>query len=293
MFRAGHWHSTVSLRWDIGTIAKRLAEVSPDVIWGHMLLWPPDGRLVNTQTGQSKLVDLLCLCADWRKRGARVLLHDGDARDETRFPTDVSPAVDLALCNHTADRSAWKIPQLRWPYFAFDQARIADPVEEFRCDLAFAGRLDDSPLYAERTRLVRALKAKLGDRMKVFPTPEMTHTLFRTPELAASAGAILGYGRPGRNGWLDVRTFQYPGAGGVLLSDDVDGYLEPGYHYVAYESGSVDSVMKALEEALEIGRLDRLVMSWGLRRRAFDDVQQSHSATARVREALAAVGLAL
>ena len=283
MTMTGHWHSTVNVRWDINVIAKRLREMSPDVIWGHMLLWAPGGGASSNKTS-----DLLELCERWRtKRGTKVLLHDGDARDETRYPFDISSAVDLALCNHTADRSVWKVPQLRWPYFAFYQREIAAPVPEYTCDLVFAGRLDSGGIYRERTMLIHELMICLGDRMKVFRGGD-EHTLFRTPELAASAGAVLGYGRPGRNGWLDVRVFQYPGAGGILLHDDVGGFLEPGVHYYRYDSGDCESVINALECALlEESRVVEM------RRAAFDYVQQHHSATARVRQALAAVGLEL
>ena len=130
MTMAGHWHSTVNIRQDIGTIAKRVREVQPDVIWGHMLLWAPGSE------GGTKTVDLLCLCEEWKaKRGTKVLLHDGDARLDTRFPCDISPAVDLALCNHTAPRPQWCIPTLRWPYFCFYQPTLAEAVDEYRCDL--------------------------------------------------------------------------------------------------------------------------------------------------------------
>jgi hypothetical protein len=281
MTRAGHWHTTVNIRADLETIERRVVQMRPDVIWGHMLLWAP---------GPNKTVELLCRLEDWRRAwGAKVLVHDGDARTDTRFPTDISPAVDLALCNHTADRSAWGIPQLHWPYFAFDQARLAEPVEEYRCDLAFAGRLDTGPLYLKRTELVLQLKHKLGDQMKIFHGQE-PHTLYRTPELAASAGAVLGFGRPERNGWLDVRVFQYPGAGAVLLHDDVGGFLDDGAHYMRYKSGDVLAVLNCLDW------LKGVRMQHGenpIRQHAFEYVQAKHSATVRVRQALAAVGLTL
>lgn len=284
MTRAGHFHSTMGIRRDIGAIAKRVAEIHPSILWCHMLMWPPRGQ------GTATAPDLLELCAEWKAKGTKVLIHDGDARTDTRFPVDISPAVDLALCNHTADRSAWKIPQLHWPYFAFDQDEMADPHPDFVCDLAFAGRLSTEGIYADRTRLVLELKAKLGDRMKIFPSATIPHTLYRTPELAVSAGAILGYGRPERNGWLDVRVMQYPGAGGVLLSDDVGDLLEPWQHYIPYESRVVDSVLAGLDKILgdEILGRGRL-----LRLDAFEFVQAHHSATVRVREALTHVGLTL
>lgn len=292
MLRAGHWHTSVNIRQTLTTIAKRVEEVQPDVIWGHMLLWAPpgEGEPQETRHGTTwKALGLLDACVEWKRRfGCKVLIHDGDARTETRCPMNVASAIDLALCNHRADRSVWGIPQLHWPYFAFDQAEIADPVPEFACDLAFAGRLSTEGIYADRTALVLALKAKLGDRMKIFPGNGIAHTLYRTPELAASAGAVLGYGRPDRNGWLDVRTFQYPGAGGVLLSDDVGGLLADGAHYMSYQSGSTESVLNALDWLKGV----RMQHSENpIRHLAFEYVQAQHSASARVRQALAAVGL--
>jgi glycosyl transferase family 1 len=284
MTRAGHWHTTVNIRQDLGTIANRVKQMDPDVIWGHMLLWAPGAE------GGTKTVDLLCLCEDFRThRDTKVLLHDGDARAEGRFPTDISAAVDLALCNHTAPRPRWNIPTLHWPYFAFDQVRMAEPIDDFRCRLAFAGRLDGGPTYQHRTDLVLQVQAKLGDDFKLFPSPEVPHTLFRTPTLAASADAVLAYGRPDRHGWLDVRTFQYPGAGGVLLHDDVGGHLTPWEHYVPYTSGSADSIL----ESLALLEQHTAAAKLRLRLRAFTHVQQQHSATARVRQALATVGLVL
>jgi hypothetical protein len=292
--RAGHAHTSVNIRHTLTTIAKRVEEMQPDLIWGHMLLWAPPGEGEPTEVRRGmtwKTAGLLDLCHTWRAKGAKVLIHDGDARLETRCPTDVSDAIDLALCNHTADRSVWKIPQLHWPYFAFDQAQIADPVPEFTCDLAFAGRLSTEGIYADRTELVLTLKTKLGDRMKLFPGNGIAHTLYRTPELAASADAILGYGRPDRNGWLDVRTFQYPGAGGVLLSDDVGGFLTPEIHYLPYDgtgglADRVDAILTLLDYSKPEDR-------GPLRADAFAHVQAHHSATARVRQALTAVGLTL
>jgi hypothetical protein len=269
----GHCHLTVNIRWPLHVIERKLRMARPDVIWGHMLLWPPGGP--------PQAAGLLELMASWRKRGAIVLLHDGDARAETRFPQDISAAVDLVLCNHLADRSIWRVPRIRWPYFAFVQEEIAVSGPEFAADLVFAGRLGGG-LYEGRSRLVAALQAALGERLLVY-SDQGASTVYRTPELAASAGAVLGYGRPDSLGWLDVRVFQYPGAGGVLLHDDVGGFLEPRVHYVPYAHDSLDSALEALAVALEEGPR--------IRAAAFAFVQGHHTARHRVEEALRVVGL--
>ena len=270
MSMLGHWHTTVNVRHDISVIKQRVEAVQPDVIWGHMLLWAPGGS--------SKTEDLLDVCAKQRDRGAKVVIHDGDARDSTRFPHDVSACVDLALCNHLADRSAWKVRQERWPYFAFCQEQIADPVDEFRCALAFAGRLG-AGIYAERSTLVGWLQRLFGSGMKIYPTADTPHTLFRTPELAASADAVLGYGRPESKGWTDVRVFQYPGAGGVLWHDDADEFLRAGEHYVKIpRAPTVDDINRAVEMTIQHGNR--------IRHTAFAFMQENHSSLVRVQEAL-------
>lgn len=272
----GHWHTTVSIRNPLGIIEKRLAEVQPDIIWGHMLLWAPGGEYVTHS--------LLSVCQHWKDRGTRVVIHDGDARAETRFPHDISSAVDLVLCNHALDRSAWGIPAVRWPYFAFHQERVAPFNPDFAADLAFAGRRGGA-MYAERDAFLDALHKRLPGRFREFPTSDHPHTLFQTAELAASADAVLGYGRSNATGWLDVRVFQYPGAGGVLLHDDVDGLLEPDVHYIPYKSQDVDSVVDALHRARGLGPR--------IRKEAFAYVQEHHSSVARVRQALAYLDLGL
>jgi len=110
----GHWHTSVNIRasWDI--VQKRIREVRPDVIWGHMLLWPPGGP-----SSRDVLLDLV----EGAKTtyGTQVLIHDGDAREQTRYPEPIDRFVDVALCNHTYPRSEWRVPARRWPYFAFHQ----------------------------------------------------------------------------------------------------------------------------------------------------------------------------
>jgi hypothetical protein len=269
----GHWHATVNIRQDIGVIVRKVLQVQPDIIFGHMLLWAPNGQTDF----------LLQMCTEAKALwGTKVVIHDGDARVETRHPHDISQAVDLALCNHTVPREPWKIRQINWPYFAFVQKEIADSHPDFVCDLAFAGRRGGG-IYDQRTQLLSILHARLGDRFKEFPTESVQHTLFRTAELAASAQAVLGYGRPDAPGWLDVRVFQYPGAGGVLLHDDTGGFLEPYRHFIPYERHNSDSILEALDQAKRYGSM--------IRAEAFAYVQSNHSSVARVRQVLREVDL--
>jgi hypothetical protein len=266
----GHQHAEVSIRTPARTIDQRIRLWKPDVIWTHMLLWPPPGS-----PPVPALVDIMERAA---KRGIRILIHDGDARAATRYPHRINSWCSLALVNHAYDRSAWRAPMLRWPYFAAVQDQIADPVLALQCELFFAGTLGGGPIYAARSALLQAIRARGID----LHIPEGGNTMAQTAEIAASAGAVLGFGRPEIPGWCDTRVFQYSGSGGILLHDDVQGYLEPWVHYAPYRSGDASSVVEALERLRTMSAGERMA----LRLAAFSYVQEHHSSVARVKQAL-------
>jgi len=267
----------VSIRLPARVIEQRIKLWRPDVIWTHMLLWPP--------TGAPPVGDIVAIVGHAAARGVRVVLHDGDAKQGTRYPRSIASWCALALVNHAYDRSAWGVPVLRWPYFAMAQAAIASAAPELACGLFFAGSVAMSPTYEKRSRLLGDLVARgVGLRMPMTGD----NTLDRTAEIAASADAVLGFGRPEVPGWVDTRVFQYPGAGGILLHDDVQGYLEPWEHFVPYVSGSAESIVDALARLGKLSETDRV----RLRSRAFSHVQQHHSSLARVRQVFDALGVA-
>lgn len=271
----GIWHSQVSIRLPAVDIARRVADVQPHLIWTHMLLWPPGG----TKTAQ-----LAEICRAQKKQGAYVFIHDGDAKERVRFAEDISDFVTLALCNHRFDRSPWKVPTLHWPYAAFVQNSLADMHEEFACDVAFAGTISSGPTYNQRSALVDAVKAK-GVNLKVFDGKGGGNTMLQTPAMAASATSVLGFGRPDMKGWVDTRVFQYPGAGSILLHDDVQGYLEPWAHYAPYTSGNADSIIEAVERIKMMSPAEQQLF----RLRAMAYTQEKHSWKARVKEAIQCV----
>ncbi len=275
--RLGIAHYEVSIRQPLELLGKVLDSVKPDLIWTHMLLWPP--------AGSPEVAELVALMEREARRGTRIVIHDGDCKAPTRHPHDLSAWCSLALVNHAHDRSAWKVPVLRWPYFAAYQERIADPDPAWRCQLFFAGSLGADAVYAARTRLIEGLRSR-GVILRT-PTALDGNTLAKTPAIAASADAVLGFGRPDAPGWLDTRVFQYPGAGGILLHDDVGGYLEPWVHFVPYRSGNPDSVLETL------GRLARMPAAGrqALRTTAFAHVQRHHNSIARVKQVLAELEL--
>lgn len=271
----GCQHAEISIRSPARVIEQRIRLWKPTLIWTHMLLWPP--------AGSPPVADLLTIIQGAARRGARIVIHDGDAKQRTRYPLNISSWCSLALVNHGHDRSAWGVKVLRWPYFAMAQKEIAPVVPGLRCELFFAGTVGREPVYAARSALLEAIRAH-GVKLQMPPRGE--NTIDRTPEIAASADAVLGFGRPEILGWVDTRVFQYPGAGGILLHDDVQGYLEPGVHFVSYHSGSAESVVAALGKLQAMSEAERMA----LRLSAFSYVQEHHSSVSRVRQVLGALG---
>lgn len=272
----GHVHEEVSIRLPARTIENRMRLWRPDIVWTQMLLWAPQGA--------PHVDHLISIVAAAALSGARVVIHDGDAKAATRYPRDISAWCSLALVNHAYYRSEWRVPTLRWPYFAQLQDAIAAPVDAVRCGLFFAGA-GGGGIYAARSALLAAVRAR---GVPIQQPAAGMNTLEATAAIAASADAVLGFGRPDVPGWVDTRVFQYPGAGGILLHDDVQGHLEPWAHYVPYLSGDADSVVDALERLRAKSPVERMA----LRVRAFDHVQEHHSSLARVRQVLAALELA-
>ncbi len=268
----GHTHSQISIRQPISTLELRIRDLKPDIIWTHMLLWGPMGSPPTEQ-----LISAVYKAA---KLGAKVVIHDGDYKESIRYPKDISTWCSVALCNHVYNRKAWKVPILHWPYFAFTQEKIADPVPTWKCELFFAGSSLGSGIYGAREQLLEDIRNR---KIKIrTPTPAEGNTLFKTAEIAASADAVLGFGRPGKTGWTDTRVFQYSGAGGILIHDDAKEYLHPWMHYIPYQSQSADSVVDALYYLRRMPEREKRV----IRESAFRFVQEKHSSVARVRQVL-------
>lgn len=275
MGQLGHWHREVSVLDDLSRIARQLDEMRPDVIWTHTVPWVPREAKVPGWV----FLDLL---ADQRRRGARVLLHDGDPRPTTRHPYALTASFDLALCNHSLPRAEWKVPAVRWPYAAMAQREIGAPVDALRCGLLFAGiaRKDDD-LYSPRTELLGVLHQKLGARLTV--RAGVVNDRMQAADVAASAQAVLGFGRPEVKGWVDTRVFQYPGAGGVLLHDDAAEFLEPGVHFLQFTRGA-DAEQTARDVVGTFEFAEQGIPE--MRVRAFVHVQEHHTWRHRVEQAL-------
>jgi hypothetical protein len=192
---------------------------------------------------------------------------------------------------------------MKWPYAAMVQREMVPPAPVH--DLLFAGALRRDPagetgLYGDRTALVWELHRRLWPKMAVTaPGGGDVNNRMLVSDVAASAHAHLGFGRPDVPGWVDTRVFQVAGAGGVLIHDDVGGILTPGEHFVPFERASVveetkDGQRSRLDVAATAENVVRAVhkvtkdtAAWAIRERAFAHVQKHHTWVNRVQQALA------
>ena len=275
----GHWHRQVSL-WDGGDVGRQIAEMAPDVVWTHMAAWPPKEALA--------VEEVAALLATAKRRGAVVFLHDGDPRDRAMPPAvDIPAAFTMALVNRQVPDPYWGIPSVRWPYAAMVQREAVRP-ERVDYDLAFAGNLrrqrdgEAVDLYGARTDLVHELHRRLWPRMSVVsPGGGDTNNRMQVADVVATTHAVLGFGRPEVSGWIDTRVFQWPGAGGLLITDDAGDVLEPDVHYLRFDrANAVDSILWLLERA-------KGPDAQAIRDRAFAHVQRHHTWAHRVKQALA------
>lgn len=225
---------------------RTLQQVQAEILWfkPHLVLCH---MIFNKQPHNQD--EVFAVLKRIRAHGIKVAYHAGDARTEPRYPGKISTLVDFALCNHNLIEKyskIWNVPCYYWPYQCLDQNYIVDPVDQFKCQVAFAGSLSDNQHHAPRAKFIGKLKEHL--KIKTFPTADSGNTRFQTAELSSSANAVLGF-QMGLDvkGYIDVRPFQYIGAGALYFHDrhpTVERFFREGVHYVAFERDNADDFVK-------------------------------------------------
>jgi hypothetical protein len=264
------------------SIEKQIDFFRPHLLFCHCIF--------NTDLINEELWNVL---ARAKSKGTVILYHQGDARKYPRYDGDISRFVSGALMNHKLFEpfeSMWKVPCTYWPYAAFVQKELVLlKTPEFECDVAFTGGLADDPAsvhHYPRTQFIRDLQRESGLNVKVFPNEQIINTRFQTPELSASAEAVLGV-QMGVDipGYIDVRPFQYIGAGALYFHDsesEVEKTFISGEHFVSYKRGNIGSF------------LDQFKRFTGVNKKEGDKVrlagwrfcQENHSTKVRVLDAI-------
>jgi hypothetical protein len=234
----------VDIRQSKESILKCLFEFRPHILFCHCIF----GNVFRP-------TDQFEVLSDIRKKfGTKVYYHLGDTRTEPRYPYDISSFVDAVLVNQTENlkkfSQIWKVPTYHWPYGCFYQKEIADGNKEFMHDLVFTGRLNDNGVHGQRTAFIKELRTKIPS-FAIYPNDKYPDTKLLTAEIAASAIAILGV-CAGYNikGYMDVRPFQYVGAGGFLLQryySEMDKVFNNDEHLVWFNNDNVSDFLHIFE----------------------------------------------
>jgi len=228
------WCRPVDLFQSINKIRKQIMWFKPDIIVTHCIF-----------AKRFEEIGVLDLLSEFKEKGIKIFYHMGDARSVPRYPNDISKYIDFCLINHGLTKEfskIWKVPCYQWPYMSLYQRSFGNENKDFKYDVIFTGRLNKGHLHhGFRTDFIEKLQERI--KVKVFPNEKYGNTRFETAEVAVSANAVLGV-QMGLDipMYIDVRPFQYIGAGALYFHDRCDvmrAFFQPGYHYVEYERGEV------------------------------------------------------
>jgi hypothetical protein len=240
----GHLFRAVPLfGQSLANVKAQIEWFKPHIIIGHMFF----------NRAPHPIEQVFSMLSYFKRKGVTIFYHAGDARPEPRYPSNISTIVSAVLINHWPVRysyKVWKVPCYHWPYACLQQKELAEPVNIFKCDLAFTGSLDSNVHHAPRARFINEIRSKIP--IKVFPTAESGNTRFQTAELSASAKGVLGF-QMGLEmpGYQDVRPFQYIGAGAVYFHDKhpfIDNFFEDGMHYISFQRDNAEDFYNKFRE---------------------------------------------
>jgi hypothetical protein len=284
----GHLHYSIPIRQSADDIQQQLNYYKPHIIFGHMLFSENLSDMSGRDLPREKLHYVIVKSR--KKWGTKVIIQEGDAKNEPRYPYPISSLVDLCLVNsrrYNHFSEVYKVPCIHWPYFALNQESISDGDNMFRYKVIFAGNVsvrNEGHLHFGRSQFISELSRHI--EVKIFPDENVGNTRFCTADVAVSSNAILGIQHGQRvDGYVDTRPFQYCGAGALYFHSEntaLNQFFRPGYHYVPYEHMNVQSFLNNynyyMVENREAGNK--------IRQQAFEYTQKYHTAKHRIKMAL-------
>ncbi|MCK9371461.1 glycosyltransferase [Candidatus Dojkabacteria bacterium] len=283
----GHLHYSISIRQGPENIEQQLNYYKPHVLFCHMLFSENLKDIEGDNLNREDLHQVIMKAK--RKWGTKIIIQEGDAKLEPRFPYPVDALVDLCLVNSRRYKEfsdILRVPCIHWPYFALNQESINIPNSSFGYNLVFTGnisRRNEGHLHFGRAEFITELSNRID--IKIYPDDKFGNTRFSTAEIAASCNAILGIQHGMHvDGYLDTRPFQYCGAGALYFHSEcsaINQFFKPGCHFVQYEHMRPDSFMNKYNYYMEHPELGNKI-----RQQAFEYTQKYHTAKHRIKMAL-------
>ena len=215
MRRSGH--EVIGIDWKSKTpdmMEIMLNLYKPDILFTHM-----------TFHRQHPLGRMFQIFQDLRVKHNVIIIHTvQDAIYVPRYDGDVSFSFDIAFMGQTENlknwSNYWKIPTFYWPYSSMYQEKMADVDPELCFDApVFTGSHD---LHPDRRDFITNLRKIMP--IYIVKTNSPYNLRNKTAELSVSTSCILGL-CTGYDiaGYMDVRPFQYLGAGAFMISRKFDG----------------------------------------------------------------------
>lgn len=257
-------------------IKQKIISLKPDVVFTHLSF---HFNLRPTETVLQLQRDII------KETGTRFIHVTMDARQDDRYMGNISDAFHMAFVGNfemlERGKKAWGIPAYYSPYASLNYDKMANIAPDLMFKQAiFTGGYATHP---DRKSFLDRLSKKIP--VKMFATQSAQDLRNRTPELSVSTKLILclctGYNI---DGYIDVRPWQYLGTGGCCtirrfkrMDDLIPRDLYWGFD--SYNDNAVNEVAEYYQRAL-------VEDTSNMRKKAFDYIQQNHSAKVRLKEIL-------
>jgi hypothetical protein len=259
-----------NLKDRLDIIESYIKELNPMYIFDHMSF-----------RDHPKRNDLFDVYHRARKQGSKVIHVLGDAYLE-RYRGDLRTIFDCVLLGKTQNMkrlsSEWKVPIHYCLYSSLCYDKIVEPMPnlvDFK-ELVFTGNPN---IHKDRSKFLHELNKIMP--LRVFQTQSANDKRNQTRELSSTATAILGACTGyDVNGYIDVRPFQYMGAGACMIMrkfKDMDTIF-PDDIYYPFDSYDDPHVVKELFDRAKSDMSDNIEM----RQKAFDFIQTHHNCEKRM-----------
>lgn len=262
------------------SIKKKLIELKIPIVFTHLSFHfnlRPTAQVLQMQREVKQAI------------GCKFVHVTMDARKEDRYMGNVQGAFDIAFVGNFEMREngekAWGIPAFYSPYASLCYDKMAKPSPEFAFnDAVFTG---GAKIHPDRWDFIQKLQKRIP--IKIYQTQSDNDVRNKTPELSASAKLILGLCTGYHiNGYIDVRPWQYLGAGACCairrfrgMDDLIPRDLYFGFD--TYDENDADMVAEYYQRSLVEDTMP-------MREKAFKYIQQNHSCKVRVKEILDYIG---
>ena len=257
----------------LANIKQMMIDIKADYCFTHLTFHTsvnPIGRVLQMYRDVTKAV------------GTKFIHTCNDARFQDRYMGDISNVIHMAFVGNLellqTGLASWNIPVYFAPYSALCYDKMAKPAPDLMFkEPVFTGSVGS---HGDRKQFIERIAKRVP--IRVFQTQSQNDLRHRTPELSVSAKCILGLCTGyDVDGYIDVRPFQYMGAGACMISRkfmSMDAIIPPDLYYPITSYGSAGA--------------DQLIDHWNriqkedtteLRVKAFNYMQKHHSCKERMK----------